>query len=51
MFFLPDETYKHIGKTFTITFGKPISYKSFDKTKSTKEWAAEIRQKVYELIN
>lgn len=51
MFFLPDETYKHIGKTFTITFGKPISHESFDNSKSAKEWAATLRDEVYKLVD
>ncbi len=51
MFFLPDETYKHRGNTFTISFGKPISYKSLDKSKSLSKWAADIREKVYALNN
>ncbi len=30
------------GKNFEIFFGKPISYKKFDSSKSQKEWAQEI---------
>lgn len=51
MFFLPDEMYKHIGKTFTITFGKPISYERFDGSQSAKEWAITIRDEVYKLAD
>lgn len=51
MFYLPDETFRHKNQKFTITFGKPISYKSFDKSKTTDQWAAEIRDIVYKLPN
>jgi putative hemolysin len=51
MFFLADETFKHKNKKFTITFGKPISYKHFDKSKTLDQWAAEVRDIVYRLPN
>ncbi len=47
MFFLPDETFNHKGQEFTITFGKPISYQTFDKSKSYSEWAEEVKKEVY----
>lgn len=49
MLYLVDETYKQFNKTLTIVFGDPISWESFDKSKSDLEWAAAIREKVYEL--
>ena len=49
MFFLADESFKHRGGQFTLTFGKPISYKSFDKSKTHKEWAEEVRKTLYSL--
>ncbi len=49
MFLLPDELFKHRGKTFTITFGQPIEWKSFDHSKSPNEWAAYIKDIVYSL--
>ena len=49
MFFLPDQTYKHRGKTFTFTFGKPIPYEAFDKSHHPMEWAARVREIVYSL--
>jgi putative hemolysin len=51
MFFLPDELFKHKNREFTITFGKPISYTYFDKSKSQDQWAAEVRDIVYKLQN
>jgi hypothetical protein len=32
-----------------VIIGKPISYETFDKSKTHTEWAEEIRRKVYEL--
>jgi len=49
MFYLADETFKHKNQKFTITFGKPIPYTHFDKSKSLDQWAAEIRALVYQL--
>ena len=49
MFYLVDELYKHTNKTFTITFGKPFSYKLLDDSKSNYMWAQEMKQKTYEL--
>jgi putative hemolysin len=49
MFFLPDEFFKQKNQSFTITFGKPIPYTTFDKSKTLDQWAAEVRQIVYEL--
>lgn len=47
MFFLPNESYKHRNKHFVITFGKPISYETFDKRFSLKEWAQLVRDHTY----
>ena len=49
MFFLPDETMKHKNTDVHIYFGKPISYKTFDKSKTHQQWAEELKQKVYGL--
>ena len=49
MAFLPDELYRAQGKTFRIIFGKPIPWQSFDKSRSPKEWAQEVRSAVYNL--
>ncbi len=50
MFFLPDETYRHRNTSITVTFGKPISYKTFDKSKTHKEWAKWVKDKVYDMV-
>jgi len=47
MLFLSDETFKQKNKDFKITFGKPISYKTFDKSMSPREWAQSVRDHIY----
>ena len=49
MLMLPDEMYKSAGRKYRITFGKPISISSFDKSKTDSEWAQEVRNAVYSL--
>ena len=41
--------YKQKNKTVSVKFGTPISYKTFDKSKTHKEWAKWVKEKVYEL--
>ncbi len=49
MLYLLDETYKHRNKTFTFTIGKPIPHTVFDRTHTSLEWAAKVRELVYRL--
>jgi len=49
MFFLPDETIKHRNTDIPIYFGKPVPYTTFDKSKTHKEWAVWVKDKVYNL--
>ena len=49
MLFLVDEMYKNVGKTFRVTFGKPIPWQTFDKSKSPLEWANYVQDIVYTL--
>ena len=51
MMFLVDEMYRNRHKTYNIKIGKPIPWQTFDKSKSPKEWAQHVRDKVYELGN
>lgn len=50
-FFLADELFKQRNQKFTITFGKPIPWTHFDKSKTKEQWAAEVRELVYKLPN
>lgn len=49
MLFLVDEMYRNVGKTFRVSFGKPIPWQTFDKSKTPMEWAKFVEEKVYEL--
>ncbi len=51
MFLLPDELFKNRGKTFVVSFGKPIPFGRFDRSKPAMEWAAVVKEAVYELAN
>ena len=51
MFLLSDELFKNRGKTFVISFGKPIPWSIFDRTLTHTEWAGKVKDVVYELAN
>ena len=46
MLYLVDELFKQCGNEFVITFGEPVPYTTFDKSKSDREWAAEMQERV-----
>lgn len=49
MLYLPNEMFKQRGMHLTIKFGKPISWQSFNSSKSPEEWAADVKKQVYEM--
>ena len=49
MALLPAEMYAQRGKTFTITFGRPIPWQTFDKRHTAAEWAQLVKEHVYKL--
>lgn len=49
MLYLPDEMFKQSKKKMTITFGKPIPYTFFSKSKTHHEWAQWVKEKAYAL--
>lgn len=49
MLYLVDETWRHRNENLFVRFGKPISWKTFDKTKKPSEWAKWVKEKVYAL--
>ena len=49
MLYLADEMLKNRHKTVTVTIGKPISWQTFDKSKTPAEWAAYVKDIVYKL--
>jgi putative hemolysin len=51
MLYLVDEMYKQNNKTINITFGKPISWTTFDNRFPDLVWAKKVKQHVYILEN
>lgn len=49
MLYLVDEFHKQKNETLTITFGPPISYKTFDKRFSPAQWADIVKHYVYQI--
>jgi len=49
MFYLVDETFRHRNETLTVTFGKPIPYSNFDRSKTHLQWAKWVKEQVYKL--
>lgn len=49
MLYLVNELFKQKNQTFKLYFGKPISYTTFNKTKTDLEWASFVKEEVYKL--
>ena len=49
MLYLADETFKQQNKTLDIVFGEPIPASTFDQTKSDREWAKWMENKVHDM--
>lgn len=49
MLYLPDEMFSQRNHTVTIRVGKRISYQEFDRSKSEREWAHQVRERVYRM--
>lgn len=49
MLYLSDEFFKQKNQDITITFGRPIPFKVFDKRYSDQQWAEKLRRFVYYL--
>lgn len=50
MLYLVDETYKHRNDHLTVTFGKPIPYATFDRSKTPIQWAKWVKEQVYGMV-
>jgi putative hemolysin len=48
-FFLPQEMLRKRNSTLHLVFGQPISYQTFDKSKTPDQWAQHVKGMVYEL--
>ena len=49
MLYLSDEMFRQRGNHFTIRIGKPVSWQTFDRSKSQTEWAAWMKEQVYRM--
>ena len=49
MLYLVDEMEKQRDKPIYITFGDPIPYTTFDKTRTDRQWAEWVKERVYAL--
>ena len=49
MLYLINEMFKQKNKIYHLHFGSQITYDTFDKSKSDKEWAEYVKQRVYDL--
>ncbi len=47
LIWLPDEMFKNSRREFTITFGKPIPWQTFDSSKTPQQWAQFVKEVVY----
>jgi putative hemolysin len=49
MMLLPDEMMRQKDKTIRLIFGDPIPWQTLDRSHSDVEWAAIVKEKVYQL--
>lgn len=49
MLYLADEMFRQKDKEIQLVFGKPISWETFDKSKTALEWAEWVKAKSYAL--
>ena len=49
LIYLPSEMFKCENRTFTVYIGKPVSWQTFDRSKSQSQWAEEMKERVYSL--
>ncbi len=49
MLFLADETYRNRHKSFTLKVGRPISWQTFDNSRTPAQWAGYVQDICYAL--
>ena len=49
MLFLPDEMVRANGQHYVVRFGKPIPWQTFDRTRTSSQWAQWVQDQVYKL--
>ncbi len=49
MLYLVDETFRQFNGTMRLVFGKPIRHETFNTSKTQQQWAAWVKERVYDL--
>lgn len=49
LIYLPHEMFKNSQQSFIVTFGKPIPWQRFDKSKTPAEWAQYVKEAAYSM--
>ncbi|MBP5770809.1 MAG: 1-acyl-sn-glycerol-3-phosphate acyltransferase [Bacteroidaceae bacterium] len=49
MLLLPDEMYRSRGNHYTVRFGHPIPYQTFDHSRTAAQWAQWVEDEVYRI--
>ena len=49
MLYLVDELFKNQHKTFEVYIGRPIPWQTFDRSRTSAQWAAYVQDIVYQL--
>lgn len=49
MIYLPDEMFRQKEQKIDLVFGSPVPWQTFNKSRSTPEWADWLKKKSYEL--
>lgn len=49
MLYLVDEMFKQKNKDIVITFAEPIPYTAFDRSKNDRQWAVDMKRRIYNL--
>jgi hypothetical protein len=50
MLFLPRELFNAENSTFTVRFGQPVAWQTFDSSKTASQWAEWVKNRVYNEI-
>ena len=50
MLFLPHEMFRAKNSLYTIHFGKPVPWQTFDSSKNPQQWTDWVKQAVYDLV-
>lgn len=51
MLFLPREVFRQRNSTFTIRFGQPVPWQTYDGSKNPQQWADWTKKLVYQMEN